>query len=336
MALVYCDGFDSYATAALGSRYTVNGVVSIGSGRFGNALLTQAGNNRYVIKDLPDSATYIAGFAMNFGGGHNGLAVACGFYEVGGVHVDLRVTGGRVFQVTRAGTVLATGTTVLAPGVWYYIEFKVFVHDSTGTVDVKINGVSEIALTGQDTRNGGTGVIGEFYIGTLSTNNNFDPAYDDLVLLDTTGSAPNNTFLGDVRVETLTANGNGNSSQLVGSDGNSTDNYLLIDESTPNSDTDYVQSATVGDKDTYTYSDLTPTTGTIFGVQAVPFARKTDAGTRSIKSVARLSATETDSADAVLMTTYRYFPDMRETKPGGGAWSISDVNSAEFGVKVSA
>jgi hypothetical protein len=66
----------------------------------------------------------------------------------------------------------------------------------------------------------------------------------------------------------------------------------------------------------------------------LPYAAKTNAGVRSIASVARLSGTEVDSSDKALSVSYAYLPDIRETKPGGGAWSISDVNSAEFGVKV--
>jgi hypothetical protein len=123
---------------------------------------------------------------------------------------------------------------------------------------------------------------------------------------------------------------------LAGSDGNSTNNYLLVDEATPNDDTDYVSSATPGDKDTYAYSNMNATAGTVFGVQPVPAARKDDAGARSIVTIARLSGTEVDGPVKTMATTYAYYADMRETKPGGGSWSISDVNSAEFGVKINA
>jgi len=107
-----------------------------------------------------------------------------------------------------------------------------------------------------------------------------------------------------------------------------------VDETTPNDDTDYVESGTAGDKDTYTYTNLTPTAGTVYGVQILPYVRKTDAGARSIKSIARHSGTEVDGPEQVLGTSFVYARDIREAKPGGGAWSISDVNGAEFGVKV--
>lgn len=338
MALIFCDSFDHYATADLLAKYTLqNSTVTIAaSGRFGSGLVCQGGNGRYMARDIPAQTTYIAGFALKFSSSLNGTGVMFAFRESGTTHVDLRIDSGRHLFVTRNGTSLGSlGLTSLVPNAWYYIEIKVTINDTTGIVVVKINGVEEINLTSQDTRNAGSGVINQFAIGTVSTNNNFDPIFDDLYIADATGSSPTNDFLGDVRVEALFPNGNGNSSQFTGSDGNSTDNYLLVDETTPNGDTDYVEDLTVGDKDTYTFTNLTPTSGTVYGVQIIPSAKKTDAGTRQITNVARLSTTEVDSASAYnLSTAYQYYPEIREAKPGGGTWSISDVNSAEFGFKV--
>ena len=49
-------------------------------------------------------------------------------------------------------------------------------------------------------------------------------------------------------------------------------------------DTTYVDSADVGDKDTYHYTSITPTAGTVRAVQLVPQIRKTDAGARSVSA----------------------------------------------------
>jgi hypothetical protein len=155
--------------------------------------------------------------------------------------------------------------------------------------------------------------------------------------MDTSGTI-NNDFKGDCRVEAIFPNGNGNSSVLVGSDGNSTDNYLLVDENPPNSDTDYVESSTVGDKDTYNYGSITSAFGVVHGVQICPFVKKTDAGVRSIANVARSSGTEADSASQALAATYGYLPTIKEDDPStpGSRWTVAGVNAAEFGVKVTA
>ena len=228
-------------------------------------------------------------------------------------------------------------TTVLSQDTFYYIELKVTISDSAGVIVLKINGATELNLTSQDTRNGGNATADTITLGAGGQNNSAAIfSYDDLYICDGTGSAPDNDFLGDCRVEASLPSGNGNSSQLVGSDADSTNNYLLVDESAPNGDTDYVESSTVGNKDTYAMGNLASTSGTVYGVQPVPVAKKTDAGSRSIVSVVRLSSTEVDSAAKTLTSSYLILPDVRTTKPGGGAWTITDWNNAEAGVKVNA
>ena len=156
---------------------------------------------------------------------------------------------------------------------------------------------------------------------------------DDLYWYATAGSMTHPQ--GDVAVHLLLPSGNGNSSGMLGSDGNSTDNYLLVDEPGPNGDADYVSSDTPGVKDTYVMGDLIPTVGTVLGVKAVLTARKDAAGAGAIQSVYRLSGTEVDGASVALTTSHASYVDpIQTTKPGGGAWSIADVNAVEIGVKV--
>ena len=331
MALLFCDSFDHYTTVLQkwGNAYS-----SIGAfGRFGTSGL-QDSSGATLTKTLPSSyGTLIIGAAVLLPNRNAGRIFS--FHDTGSQQVELRVNSSGQLLVTRAGIGIgSTGTTVLNLSQFYYLEMKATIHNSTGVVVVRINGVTELNLTGQDTQNTANATVNQIVLGESAVN--LFHQYDDLVVLDTSGGSPTNDFLGDVRVQSIFPDGNGNSSQLDGSDGNQTDNYLLVDETAPNSDTDYVESSDVGDKDTYTYGNVTPTTGTVFGVQILPFAKKTDAGVRSIVTVARHSGSEVDGPVQTLNSTYDYLEDIRETKPGGGAWSISDVNGAEFGVKVNA
>jgi hypothetical protein len=341
MALLFCDSFDHYTTVLEKWSSVVTMSISSGNGRNGTASIR--GSNSYqrsVTKSLGVTvASLIVGVAYrtsDYSGISTGNQVIS-LLDSGSLQLEVRIlTTGRL-RITRNGTTLGTGTTVLTPSVFYYIELKATINNSTGSAVLRINGTTELNLSGIDTQNTANATVDTLQLGGgLNEGGVFNMDFDDLYVSDTTGSSPTNDFLGDTRIEAIFPNGNGNSSQLVGSDSNSTDNYLLVDETAPNSDTDYVESSTVGDKDTYAMGNLTSTTGTVYGVQVMPYAKKTDAGVRSIVSVARLSSTEVDSAAKTLSTTYAYLPDIREAKPGGGAWSISDVNSAEFGVKVNA
>lgn len=160
--------------------------------------------------------------------------------------------------------------------------------------------------------------------------------FEDLYICDGSGSI-NNDFLGDMRVDCYLPNGNGNSSQLVGSDSNSTDNYQLVDETSQNGDSDYVQSSTVNNKDTYAVADMSHTPANIFGTQLNMIAKKDDSGTRSICSVCRSGGTDYDGDTQALGTTYVDYRQIRETDPAtSSAWTRSNLNSAEFGVKVAA
>ena len=337
MALRFMDGFDHYTT--LTQKWNSGGgSISAGNGRYGAGY--RHANAEQLIKGLDAQATWIVGYAAKVqtlpsGSQRMGLL---GLFDTGVNQVNFMLNGAGSIEVRRSGmngTLLGSGSVVLSEGVWYYLEFKATISDTVGVAVVRVNGVIDLNLSSVDTRQAGT-TANTINIGERSGTPPGFYDVDDLYICDATGGSPADDFLGDCRVEALLPDGNGTTSNLVGSDGNSTDNYLLVDEAAPNGDTDYVESSTPGDKDTYTFGNLASTSGTVYGVQVLPYAEKTDAGSRTIASIARLSATEVDSADKALASSYAYLPDIRETKPGGGAFSISDVNSTEFGVKVTA
>lgn len=341
--LIFYDSFDHY-TSPTHKWSSVAGspaptIVST-SGRNGTAGFDFSTAGALANKTLPGNyGTLVCGFAFRRNTTPGSTGVLFRFQESTTVHVDLRVTPLGQLEVTRSGTLLASGTAIIPINVFTYIELKATIHDTTGAVELRVNGATDASASGVDTRNGGTGVLNVISI-VRSNPGVTDFWIDDLYVIDDTDSGitgvPNNDFLGDVRVQFLAPDGNGNSSQFVGSDADSTDNYLLVDEAASNGDTDYVGSSTVGNKDTYAYGNLTPTTGTVFGVQILPMARKTDAGTRSLATVARLGTTETDGPTQPLSTSYQYLSDIREANPDGDAWDITDVNGAEFGSKVAA
>lgn len=345
MALRWVESWDHLATADLSAKYDgIAGSPAISStNRTGGQSLVCTDNNtaQILTKVFDAQSTWIVGFAFRLviSGGNkqilqfaSGATVQCGLWYLTGSTAVLAFYRGD--GTTQLGT---SGANALSSNIWYYVEVKVTISTTVGTVDVKVDGASWISLTGQNTAAaGGTTADRVAFRAGGSSGTSTARFFDDTYVLDGTGSAPTNDFLGDCKVECIRPSGNGNSSQLVGSDGNSTDNYLLVDETTPNGDTDYVESSTVGNKDTYVFGDLATTTGTVYGVQVNPYARKTDAGSRSIVSVARLSGTEADGAAKTLSTSYLFLPDVRETKPGGGSWTITDINNAEFGVKVNA
>jgi hypothetical protein len=239
--------------------------------------------------------------------------------------------------------ILGTSTWAQTANQYAYIEFKWKIADSisSGDVEVKVDGTSVLTISaGSDTQATANAYATHFAIWGNTptiTSASASPYYwDDFYYCDLTGST-NNTFLGPIRICTLFPTGNGNSSQMVGSDGNSTNNFQLVDEVGFNSDTDYVESATVGDKDTYGITDLPSTTNTVFGLQINTVARRTDTDAKSIAAVVRSGGTDYDQTGHSLGSTYALISDILETDPAdSSAFTVSDVNNLEVGVKVSA
>lgn len=348
--LRFVESFDHYPTGQSGPPFKWDGTFDqffsvTSTGRFGVYRGQCSPTSLGGYKNFTGTeATWIIGFAVLLFGYSNGqpLVLAAG-HEIGGPrHIWLGLNSvGRLTVMRGTSTTLATCPTIIPLNQWRYVEFKFTVDDTVGAYEVRIDGVTEVSATGVDTREGGTGYVDRInFCGGQGTGDTATAslAFDDIYICDGVDSGvagcPNDDFLGDVRVEALFPTGNGNSSDFVGSDANSTDNYLLVDEVAYDDDTTYVESSNVSDEDTYTYSDLISASGTVYGAQMLPRARKTDTGLRSICSVTRLGATEEDSADKALNVSYDYFPDIREADPDGDQWTIANVNAAEFGQKV--
>lgn len=343
MALRFMDSFDHYATADITMKWNAAtaSTVTISSGngrRSGGCMRFSSLSAATSQKTLTALASYVVGFAFKTNLLMNGVDI----YQAkdgSTIHLSLRMNNTGTISVMRggaAGTVLGTSSTALSTGTYYYMEFKFTINDSTGSFTFRINGGSEATGSSVDTRNGGNATVDNFTFGLHAGSGGATMDVDDLYILDTTGSA-NNDLLGDVRVDCYLPSGNGNSSQLVGSDSNSTDNYLLVDESSQNGDTDYVQSATVNNKDTYAFADMSHTPASIFGTQLNMIAKKDDSGTRSICSVTRSGGTDYDGTTQALGTTYVDYSDLREVDPAtSAAWTRTNLNNAEFGVKVAA
>lgn len=345
MALLFCDSFDHYATAQIGLKWTEPSsalTINTTNGRRSTRSLRSTNSStQYLRKTLgTNAATLVIGFAIKLTGSLTAGYLIC-FADSGTAQMNLFVNADGTISVRRGTTNLATSAASLnLAGAYQYLEFKV-VHSATGSYEVRLNGANILSASGVDTTSTANNYSNHIAVlGRVETSlSGFactTTDIDDLYVLDGTGSA-NNDFLGDRRVDCYFPNGNGNSSQLSGSDGNSTDNYLLVSETTPDDDTSYVQSATVSQKDTYATANMSHTPSAINGVQVNMYARKDDAGLRSIASVTRSGGADTDGATRALSSGYQYHSQIIESDPNtAAAWTQSGYNNAEFGVKVAA
>lgn len=240
--------------------------------------------------------------------------------------ISLDSQGDLVFK--RGGsTVIATsdGTHRLRSTIWSYVEIEVTIDDSSGTVKMWIDGIQVCNVSGADTETGGTGIVREF---TICPTNGLDSAVDldDLYITD-------GTRLGECQVVDLAPTSDGSPNTWVASTG--TDEFAMVDESPANSDTDYIQTSTAGDKSFFGLSDLAAQFDTVHAVGVMAWMRKTDGTARSARGKIRSNTDEGDAATLTLTTSYLTSYGLFNTDPqGGGAWTPTRVNALESGVEV--
>jgi len=250
----------------------------------------------------------------------------------GNIHLKIHPNAGKHLEVhNSADTLLGTSSGhTIESTTWYYIEVKVVIHDSAGSVVIKVDGSEVLNLSGIDTQNGSNAYAGAVKVELLYNNQTW---FDDFYLLDASGSK-NNDFLGDVRIEVLRPNGAGVHTDLTPSAGA---NYENVDEIYPDDDATYNSSGNVGDKDTYALPSVTSFTGIIHAVKTQITIRKDDSGTRKAKILRRVNGTDYQGTEEDLLISYKTFSKIDENNPDDSAtWEEADINGMEVGVEVTA
>lgn len=339
MALLFCDGFDHYASADGIKKYTwAAGTIQSTSGRRGGGAYNANGNQTYALRTIPASSSLIVGAAYKWAVNAAAVPIFTLFSSNSAQVAVCRNVDGTL-SIKRgdgvSGTVLGTTAAAYLTSTWYYIEFKVTISDSisTGTCELMVNGASALTLSaGADTKALSGSTANQVSIGIPGTNHFSDHWFDDFYICDTTGST-NNNFLGDVRVDTLLPSADGTYTGLTPSTG--TSHFATVDDTTL-STTDYNASSTVNAKDTYALTDLASSTGTIFGVQVCNAMTKDDAGTRAAANLIRSGSTDAQGAALYLAAgSTIYNVSVHETNPAtSAAWTDTAVNALEAGAIV--
>lgn len=106
-------------------------------------------------------------------------------------------SGGTAGRITVSRDVTGLGSSaagVLVLDTWAYVEARVVLSDTLGSVVVRVNGAAVLTLTGVDTRNAGTdGLIDQVRVGASAAG--LFNVYDDLYIA--TNGAP---YKGDITV----------------------------------------------------------------------------------------------------------------------------------------
>lgn len=272
---------------------------------------------------IPPTLTIVMGFAYKHGGSGTGTLVH--FTSGSATQTSLYLNWNGLLEAYR-GTItsLALATEPLRVGTWNYIDVKVVLHDSTGSIQVRLNGQDIINETNIDTKYSS----GTFKYGSVSIEAFERGAWDDIYIYDDTGGTP--SLQGSRAVENLSPTSD-DTSQWTPSIGS--DHYALVNDTTIN-DTTYVSHSTINEVDDWGYSNITEIDGGILGLAQWTRATTNDGGIRTVNSLCESNSTE--DLDSVahsegFETLYRIIDEDPDTST---AWTVSGVNAATFGVEV--
>lgn len=325
MTLLLIEGFETAQASKLQSKGWQFNASSLVAGRFGGSAAQFGATNN---KPFSPSTSLVIGLAWRTSNTTSTSLDILNFSIGASAIVRLVWNSAQRLEVrNNVNTLLATGPSVLLVNTWYFLELKAVIATS-GSFEVRLNGVTEIASTAA---NFGSTPVNAF-AWTVPPGNS---QYDDIYVLDTTGSAPRNDYLGDIRVVTLFPSADGASSQWTPNSG--TAHFSRVNEASgtfPDDDTSYVSDATVGDTDSYVFQDLPAGASAVHAVQVNMYARKDDAASRQIASVVRQAGTTYPGTSVAVPSSYSYLSQIYQQDPTSTDWTVANVNADEFGVRV--
>lgn len=351
MSVKWIDGFEGDSSSGFGTQYeSTTGSLSNTNGSSPTAPRGQSAFGSYFFMNVGASSTGAVHKTLSFSGAPIiGCGVflsalpgaACGIMRVregSTIHVEIAISTTGLIAAYRGGvggTLLGTASANLSFLTdWRMVEAKVLVDDSAGTVEVWVDDEKVLDLSGQDTRNGGTGVVDNVGVGR-QTSTTGSLGFDDFYVIDSGDGTGRTSRIGSAfRVENLFPNAAGDLTEWAPSTGS---NFQCVDEafSFSSSDTDYVSSSTTGHRDLYNVASMGGNTpSAIVCVKPLIAARKDDAGARTIRSLVKSNGTVGNGGSHTLTTTYQHFGSIYENDPGTGVPFVpADIASLQIGVE---
>ena len=349
MALLFIDGFDHYDPQqldAFGDPWLARGKAAYlspqatriqGRRPSSYALRLPAGNGGGYVKNLETGRTsLIVGAALRVVPFENTYQepVLLGVRDTtaGVAHLVKIGEDGRLKLYRRQygyDQLLSTSVTTAPARGWHYVELKVVQGAGSGTLDVRVNGMLAIQLSGQDTLQDGGQLLTAFVGAVPGEPCPVTVDVDDLYLADTAGTL-NTTFLGDVRVDALEAQADGSLTEWTVEGASSA--WAAVSDGDEASG---IRADTAGLRQSFDIAPLPAmATPAIHGVQVTLLARKTDAGLGSVKGLVKSGTQTAVSADIPLQEQLAWHTALFERNPNGNVqWTEAAFNAAEFGVE---
>jgi len=241
------------------------------------------------------------------------------------IKVVIQTTG--AVAVLRGGVTLGTSAVLVTAAAWNHFEVYALIANVGGAVEVRLNGVTILNLTGIDTQETALNETSQVVYGSvISTLLIF--YLDDLFTWDTTGTL-NNTFIGDKKVYLLLPDADTADADWVPDTGGV--GFSRINEVPPADDASYVEASNAGDISQFGLTDLPPEVVSVQGIYVPGRLRKTDAGVNNVQSAMVSGVSVASGVDRPITTAFTYWPDVFEVDPATSApWTPAAVNASQL------
>lgn len=350
MALLFIDGFDHYDPQALddfGQPWLARGKAAYLSPQ-----ATRVPGRRpssFALR-LPEGSG--GGYVKNLDATKTSLIVGTSIrlvpYENTGIEpllLGVRDTSAQIAHLVKIGEdgrlklyrwqygnedLISTSVATAPARGWHYVELQVTQGAGNGLLSVRLNGVLAIQMNAQDTIRSGGPLLTAFLGAIPGQSCPLTLDVDDFYIADTSGTI-NNTFLGDVRVDSLKAQADGSLNQWAVTPSGTAAWEAVSDED----ESTNINAPNIGLRQSFDVEPLpVMATPAIFGVQLTLLARKTDAGLGKVKGLVVSGAQTAVSPEVILQEQQAWQCALFERNPNGNVqWTEAAFNAAEFGVE---
>jgi hypothetical protein len=206
-----------------------------------------------------------------------------------------------------------------------HIEAWCGIDATSGWVEVRINGVTALNLTGINTDFTSSGESSIWALRGAGSSWPFELWISDLIGLNDQG-ATNNSFIGDKKVFEDFPDGDTADTDWTPSSGGST--WPMVDDADPDGDGTYIEADTVGDVSGMTFANIDASVVSISGIFVLHKSRKTDAGTSNVQLSIDSGIDSADGGDRPMTTVYSVYGDGFEVDPATSApWLPAGANA---------
>lgn len=349
--LRWADSFDIYgsdkANMLAGAWVAFNGSAQVMSlstdfARTGTYSLKCAGGGSYTPSlNAKCNAKLVMGIASTVFGIGYGLYLpafptdsdaygVCFETSIGGVLLTLHYSsdGSILGRIGSLSTSPAFATDpILKTSSWQFVEIKVVVNDTVGSVEIRVNGVTKFVGTSLDL---GTTAPTSVRFGSVNALNagptNTVSYIDDFHCWDNSGSADND-FLGPQRISVVYPDSD--TSEADWSLTGAASGFACINQADPDGDTTFISTDTVGAVSEFGIGTIPAGAETIKTVFVPVLAKLSDVGIGSIQ-ISLVSGSDVSASDELaLIGDYQYVSASHPVDPATDvAWTKSGLEAA--------